>query len=126
MPRARATVVLDPCKPQPITLIAETHVQLGAGAVNTATRPAWEREYEHGMALVATVSERLEEARTVLEGALAVAPTGRPRAMVIVQLARVASKQGRVDDALALVAEARGAAAARRARRCSTRSPPMR
>jgi predicted Zn-dependent protease len=69
------------------------------------------------MALVATVSERLDEARMVLEAALAAAdgragPPGsvgekRARAMILVQLAQVASRQGRVDDALALVAEAR-------------------
>ncbi|HEX4418359.1 MAG TPA: multiheme c-type cytochrome [Kofleriaceae bacterium] len=102
-------VVLDPCKPQPITLIAETRVQLGRGAAIGTARPAWERIYEHGMALVATVSERLDEARDVLEAALAAAPAGEPRAraMVLVQLAQVAAKQGRADDALALIAEAR-------------------
>lgn len=125
--RGAREVVLDPCKPQPITLIAETRVELGRGAqLGTAacpdasavspvapmarcTRPAWERMYEHGMALVATVSERLEEARSVLDAALAAAPAGdkRARAMILVQLAQVASKQGRVEDALALVAEAR-------------------
>ncbi|HEY5924321.1 MAG TPA: hypothetical protein VIV11_21740, partial [Kofleriaceae bacterium] len=36
-----------------------------------------------------------------------IAPEGRPQAMVLVQLAQVASKQGRVDDALALVSKAR-------------------
>ena len=119
-------VELDPCKDQPITLIAESHVQLGAsvasgcalaalatGAVGAdrgaCGRPAWERMYEHGMALVATVSERLDEARAVLDAALAAAPAGdkRARAMILVQLAQVAAKQGRADDALALVAEAR-------------------
>lgn len=102
-------VVLDPCKPQPITLVAETHVELGRGAARTTTRPAWERIYEHGMALVATVSERLDEAGTVLDAALAAVPAGdkRARAMILVQLAQVASKQGRVEEALALVAEAR-------------------
>jgi tetratricopeptide (TPR) repeat protein len=105
-------VVLDPCKAQPITLIAETRVQLGRGAIAASAagrRPPWERMYEHGMALVATVSERLDEARTVLDAALAAAPAGdkRARAMVLVQLAQVASKQGRAADALALVAEAR-------------------
>jgi len=101
------SVVLDPCKPQPITLIAETHVQLGAGATISKTRPAWQREYELGMALVGTVTERLDEARTVLAAALAAAPEGRPKAMILVQLAQVASKQGRVEDALALVGAAR-------------------
>jgi tetratricopeptide (TPR) repeat protein len=59
------------------------------------------------MALTSTVSERLEESRRVLDQALATAPDGRSRAMVIVQLAQVASKQGRADDALALIAQAR-------------------
>jgi hypothetical protein len=102
-------VVLDPCRPQPITLIAEVRVELGRGARPTAGRAAWERMYEHGMALVGTVSERLDEARTVLDAALAAAPAGdrRARAMILVQLAQVASRQGRADDALALIAEAR-------------------
>ena len=101
-------VVLDPCRPQPITLIAEARVELGRGA-RPAVRPAWERMYEHGMALGATVSERLDEARTVLDAALAAAPAGdrRARAMILVQLAQVASRLGRADDALALIAEAR-------------------
>ncbi|HEY4059310.1 MAG TPA: hypothetical protein VGM39_21985, partial [Kofleriaceae bacterium] len=102
-------VVLDPCKPQPVTLIAETKVQLGAGAVVSTTRPAWEREYEHGMALVATVSERLEEARTVLNAALTAVPANdkKARAMVLVQLAWVADKLGQDTDTVALVSEAR-------------------
>jgi Flp pilus assembly protein TadD len=93
-------VTLDPCKAQPITLIAQTRYTPGAPTT-------WEREYEHGMALTSVVSERLDEARGVLEHALADAPAGKPKAMVTVQLAWVASKQGRNDDALALVATAR-------------------
>jgi len=101
-------VVLDPCKPQPVTLIAESHVQVGEGAaVSSSTRLAWERMYEHGMALVSTVSERLEESRAVLEAALAQAPDARAKAMVTIQLGWVAAKQGRADDALALVAKTR-------------------
>ncbi|HZJ62131.1 MAG TPA: tetratricopeptide repeat protein, partial [Kofleriaceae bacterium] len=107
--RGAREVVLDPCRPQPITLVAETRVELGRGAHPSAARAPWERMYEHGMALVATISERLDEARDVLTAALAAAPAGdkRARAMILVQLAQVASRQGRVDDALALVAEAR-------------------
>jgi hypothetical protein len=97
-------VELDPCRRQPITEIASTTVTLGRF---DGPRPAWERRYEHGMALVATISERLDEARTVLQSALAEAPSGTPRAMVLVQLAQVASRQGRTDGALALVREAR-------------------
>ncbi|HSR97280.1 MAG TPA: multiheme c-type cytochrome [Kofleriaceae bacterium] len=102
-------VMLDPCRPQPITRIAETRVELGRGARRSTARPAWERMYEHGMALTATISERLDEARSVLEAALAAAAPGeaRARAMIDVQLAQVASRQGRADDALALVAQAR-------------------
>ncbi len=105
--RGARAVALDPCRAQPITLIAETRVELGTGAVLATARPAWEREYEHGMAMVATVSERLDEARVVLESALAIAPTDVARAMVLAQLGWVAGKQGRVDDALAIVAQAR-------------------
>jgi hypothetical protein len=96
-------VDLDPCKTQPITLVAKTRIEVGQGAKVSETRPAWERMYEHGMALVATVSERLEESKAVLEAALAAAPDPKSRAMVNIQLGWVASKQGRVDDALALV-----------------------
>ncbi|MDX2091853.1 MAG: hypothetical protein SFX73_28585, partial [Kofleriaceae bacterium] len=100
---------LDPCKPQPITLIAETLIELGQGAALSTTRPTWERLYEHGMALVGTVTERLEEARAVLEASLAKVPADdkKARAMVLVQLGWVASKQGRADDALAIVEQAR-------------------
>jgi tetratricopeptide (TPR) repeat protein len=94
-------VDLDPCRAQPITLIAETTVALAD------TARSWTRLYEHGMALTQTVSERLDEAKLVLERALAAAPTGKPRAMVLVQLATVASKQGRAEDAFAFVREAR-------------------
>ena len=100
-------VELDPCRPQPITLIAEETIELGAGATRRSPRPAWEREYEHGMALTSVVTDRLDEPRAVLEQALRDAPAGKPEAMVLVQLAVVADRQGRADDALALLAKAR-------------------
>ncbi len=98
-------VSIDACAVQPITEIARHEIRLGTALANA--RPAWERGYEHGMALTAVVSERLDEARVVLAAARLLAPAGeagaRPRAMIDVQLAWVAAKQGRVDDALALV-----------------------
>jgi hypothetical protein len=100
-------VVLDPCKPQPITEIARSRIEVGRGAKQAAARPAWERLYEHGMALTLTVTERLDEARAVLEAALAAAPDPRAKAMVTIQLGWVASRQGRVDDALGLVERSR-------------------
>jgi tetratricopeptide (TPR) repeat protein len=101
------SVEIDPCKAQPITLISSTAIEVGQGARISTNRPLWEREYEHGMALTGTVTERLEEARAVLDAAVAAAPDAKAKAMVKAQLGWVASKQGRVDDALALVGEAR-------------------
>nr|MBA3391405.1 hypothetical protein [Deltaproteobacteria bacterium] len=118
-------VALDPCKAQPITLIAETAIEIGEGAKLGTARPAWERMYEHGMALVATVTERLEEARAVLEAALAVAPDARGQAMITIQLGWVASKQGRVEDALALVARSRTLLARTVAANQPAPSPPV-
>ena len=100
-------VDLDPCRTQPITLIAATTIQIGAGARVTTKRPAWERMYEHGMALAAATVTRVDEARGVLEAAYARAPDARARAMVAVQLGWVASKLGRLDEVLARVREAR-------------------
>ncbi len=118
--QAARDVDLDPCAPQPITEIAATTIWLGTGvddavaraaAAGVARAPTWARLYEHGMALVAVIGERLDEPRAVLEAALAHVPAGadgdRPRAMILTQLAAVAGKQGRTDDALALIAQAR-------------------
>ena len=106
-------MVVDPCKAQPITEIAATTTWLGTGAETkpASTRPTWERSYEHGMALTQVVTERLEEARAVLDHALAQTPAGtagdRARAMIFVQLGSTAGKQGRADEALAFLAKAR-------------------
>src|SRR5207248_1018752 len=105
--RGARDVVLDPCKPEPITLVAQTAIEIGEGAKLSTARPAWERSYELGMALAATIVTRLDEARAVLAIARASAPDARSRAMVDVQQAWVASKLNEVDDALALVREAR-------------------
>ena len=106
--RGARDVELDPCRPQPITLIAQARIELGAGAYVTAARPAWERTYELGMALASTIVTRLDEARDVLGRALAMAPDARSQAMVEVQLGWVASRQHRVDEAIAHVDRARG------------------
>jgi hypothetical protein len=104
--RGARDVTLDPCAPQPITLIAQTHVELGTGA-KLSTRPAWERLYEHGMALTQTIVTRQSEAEAVLAAALAQAPDARARAMVLVQQGWVASRLGHADEALDRVTEAR-------------------
>jgi tetratricopeptide (TPR) repeat protein len=105
--RGARDVELDPCKPQPITLIAETSIELGRGAHMSAARPTWQRMYEHGMGLAALIVTRVPEARPVLEAALSKAPDARSQAMVHVQLGWVAAKLGKVEDALAHIARAR-------------------
>jgi tetratricopeptide (TPR) repeat protein len=98
--RGARDVTLDPCKPQPVTLIAQTRRVLG-------TPSTWQQLYEHGMALTMTIVTRQQEARGILEQALAAAPDDRARAMTEVQLGWVASKQGKADEALERVARAR-------------------
>lgn len=100
-------VVLDPCTPQPITLVAQAQIEVGARAKQMVPRPAWERMYEHGMGLTALVVTRVPEARPVLEAALAAAPHARAQAMVRVQLGWLSAKLGKVDEALAHIALAR-------------------
>jgi len=105
--RGARDVSLDPCKPQPVTLVAETRIEIGRNAKPLVTRPVWERSYELGMALAATIVTRLDEARAVLAATYPLAPDPRARAMVDVQIAVVAGKQGRVAEALARIREAR-------------------
>jgi Flp pilus assembly protein TadD len=99
--RGARDVTLDPCKPQPITLIASVTRVLD-GSPST-----WQQQYEHGMALTQTIVTRQDEARGVLTAALAAAPDDRARAMTEVQLGWVASKQGKPDEALEHVGRAR-------------------
>ena len=105
---------LNPCEPQPITEITSTTAWLGGPAPAGApspVRPRWQRTYELGMALVGEVTEELDEARAVLGAAAAEAPAGpagdRARGMIDVQLGWVLGRQGRTDEALAVLARAR-------------------
>jgi len=104
--RGARDVTLDPCKPQPITLVASTRVELGAGA-RPSKRSAWERDYEHGMALVSSIITQIDEAKAPLERALAAAPDARSKAMVETQLGWIAAKQGRKDDVAGHIARVR-------------------
>jgi tetratricopeptide (TPR) repeat protein len=105
-PRFKATA-LDGCVAQPITEIARARVELGAGATlaEDPARPRWRRLYEHGMGLLGTVQEELEQPRASLNAALAAQQAagidgGRERGMVLAALARVAGRQGRTQEAL--------------------------
>ncbi len=104
--RGARDVALDPCQPQPITLVASARVELGAGA-RPSKRPPWERDYEHGMALVSSIITRIDDAKAPLARALAAAPDARSRAMVETQLGWVAAKQGRADDVRGHIARVR-------------------
>jgi len=104
---------LDACAPQPITEIAEATVWLGAGAdgrepTGGATERAWRRHFDHALALIGDVQERLDDARPVLEAALAAAPDDRARAQILAQRARLEGRQGRLDEALAELDRAEG------------------
>ena len=118
--------VLDPCPPQPLTVLAEARAVLPPRTVSSRTRhqitggdpvgpggaiagPAapdgWKRRFEHGMALLHGLQEHLEDARAPLMLALeqvekdpAAGP--RERAMVLIQLGRLEGLQGRTAEAV--------------------------
>jgi len=98
---------LDACAPPPQSVLAETSVELGAGAQQRSARPTWERLYELGLGLEHEVQERLDRSRNAYEAALgSVESTPEAKRQIIAGLARVAARQGRVDDALALASQA--------------------
>jgi len=98
--------VLDPCAPQPLTVLAETRATLGGASAAPAAPGGWKRRFEHGMALLHGLQEHLEDARAPLMLALeqvdkdpAAGP--RERAMVLIQLGRLEGLQGRTAEAVA-------------------------
>lgn len=102
-------VDLDPCLEQPVIDIAQAQSWLGPGAgsrLAKQTRPEkWRRLWEHGLGLQHHVQEKLEETKASLLQAQAALPEGAPtwgRAAILYELARVAGRQGRTDEALAL------------------------
>jgi tetratricopeptide (TPR) repeat protein len=104
--------VLDPCAPQPLTVLAETRATLGAPIAAPAAPDRWRRRFEHGMALLHGLQEHLEDARAPLmlaleqvEGDPAAGP--RERAMVLLQLGRLEGLQGRTDEAIVRLDRAR-------------------
>lgn len=103
---------LNGCVDRPITEIAVTEqVLLGNGGLREQRLPTDDRLFELGMGLAQGLGEHLDEARGALEAALAAVPVGdsasaRRRARIWLELARVAGRQGRIDEALALAARA--------------------
>lgn len=95
---------IDACVPQPTTVIAKTTRELGA-----LGKPSFQRSYEHGLGLLHELQERVGAAMPSLQQALALAETDVQRAMALVALGQLASRQGRVDDALAYFEQAENA-----------------
>ncbi|HVE88039.1 MAG TPA: hypothetical protein VND93_34515 [Myxococcales bacterium] len=96
---------LDPCVEQPVTEIDRAELELGEGATVRGAGGAEalaERLYAHGMALSKSLTEDLDDARAPLARALQLTgPDQRAaRGRILVELARVAMRQGRADEAL--------------------------
>ena len=100
---------MDPCVTEPVTEIATSDVELGAGAAeHRSPMPAWRRLYDHGLGMLHALQEDVESARPSLERALELLPPGsdRERAMVLDALAEVSIREGRTDEALRSLDEA--------------------
>lgn len=93
--RALGKERIDACAPEPITDVAEW-------VVGESERPRWRRLHDLALALGHSVQERLDEARPVLDEARAATDDRFQRAMLDLIGARIAARQGRLDEALAL------------------------
>ena len=97
--RALHREVLDPCRPEPVTDIAISRTEdPGPGR--------FRRLHDLALALSHDVQERQGEARPVIDAAREATDAPREIAMVDLLLARVAARQGRLQEALDLAARA--------------------
>jgi hypothetical protein len=101
--RALGRAPLDGCAEEPITELASAHAWIG-GAGGAASRPAWERLYEHALALSHDLQERLDDARLSVQAALealerAGEDEARVRARIELLGAEIAARQGRRAEA---------------------------
>lgn len=96
---------LDPCAPQPVTLIAEDTVLLGDEPAR-AEAQTFATAFAHGQGLLRSLQEYVGEARPVFERALALASTDRQRGMALWGLAAVAAREGSLDGTFALAERA--------------------
>lgn len=100
--RALHRVPLDGCREEPVTDVATARVVLG-----TATGPeAWPRLRDLALGLSHQVQERLDEGRVVITRARALAAEIDPHADGELRsiLARIAARQGRLEETLELLA----------------------
>jgi tetratricopeptide (TPR) repeat protein len=104
-------VALDPCIRQPLTEIASATVWMGDGATHLdrvplggAARPAVERLLGQALGLLHETQEHVELAKPSLDRALVLARASKSESLIAqvqLLLARLASVQGRTDDAVA-------------------------
>lgn len=104
---------IDACAPEPITLVAEVERCLGRGCDGTVSAMTFERLRNLALARSHSLQERLDEVRPVIAAARALGEEGPHDAELNVILARVAGRQGRIDEALQLLEGDESVAAAR-------------
>ncbi|MCZ6806256.1 MAG: multiheme c-type cytochrome [Deltaproteobacteria bacterium] len=108
---ALGKIALDPCSRQPLTEIATATVWMGDGATDPdrvllggAARPEVERLLGQALGLLRETQEHVELAQPSLDRALALARAADSEDLIAraeLLLARLASIQGRTDDAVA-------------------------
>ena len=102
--RSAGRRALDPCGPQPITVIATAQALLAAPHVPRTDPNAAARLYAYGRALLSDVQEQLPTALAALQAALRAADregNTQVAAQTRLALASLFARQGRTDDALA-------------------------
>ncbi|MFZ1865447.1 MAG: multiheme c-type cytochrome [Polyangiales bacterium] len=105
----RGKIPLDPCLTQPVTAVASATSWMGRNAstrtrVGGAARPSVERLLTQGLALLHTTQEHVAAAAPALDRALALgrrAASPELQARALVLRARLASIQGRPEEAVA-------------------------
>lgn len=94
---------VDPCRPQPVIEVGAAFAQIGGDEESKSPYPDWRRHWHRGLGLTHDVQENLPEAIEALEHALELQPDDAPneeRARILFSLGEVASRQGRVADAM--------------------------
>jgi hypothetical protein len=95
---------LDPCKPQPVTVVASTSVRLGGGSpASELAVPDAERLLRHGTGWQHVLVEEIDKARPSLTRIVDGLAAGTPATVSLIgaaqhQLALVAARQGRIDE----------------------------
>jgi tetratricopeptide (TPR) repeat protein len=108
MSRERGRGPIDPCIQQPLTELARAVVWVGAGAdahegEGGAARPAWRRLWEHSLAVIGDVQERVGDAEPSMDRALELLEhdgTDEQRALVFAARADLAARQNRAEEAV--------------------------